>query len=94
MANMAIPMAATLENEPKKMGRRSSIAMMAGIGRPKKEDKVEAAATAATTKKPSADRDRHRQGTLLDRVGASSGDARCAGRSGTGSSYSDRILSK
>jgi hypothetical protein len=90
MANMAIPMAATLENEPKKMGRRGSIAMMAGIGRPKKEEKVEAATTA---KKPSADRDRHRQGTLLDRVGASSGDAR-AGRSGTGSSYSDRILSK
>lgn len=90
ITNMAIPMAAP--DEPKRTNRRGSIAMLSSIGRSK--PKVEHAAPEAAAKKPGADRDRHRQGTLLDRVGASSGDARNAGRSGAASSYSDRILSK
>jgi hypothetical protein len=88
MSNMAIPMAAI--EEPKKgTNRRGSIAML-GMGfNSKKEEK---AAPEVAAKKPGADRDRHRQGTLLDRVGASSGD-RGSGRSGT-ASYSDRVMSK
>lgn len=89
MANLAIPMA--MREEPKKaggMGRRGSIAMLTGMGRSnKKEEKVPDVAA----KKPSADRDRHRQGTLMDRVGASGASN---SRSGASSSYSDRIMSK
>jgi hypothetical protein len=87
MTNMAIPM--TASEEPKKSGRRGSIAMLSGMGRNK--PKVDVPEAAAAIKKPGADRDRHRQGTLMDRVGASD---RGGSRSGVASSYSDRILSK
>jgi hypothetical protein len=86
ISNMAIPM--MIPEETKRTNRRGSIAMLGNIGRKaSKEPEVTA------TKKPTADRDRQRQGTLLDRVGASSGDGRGSNRSGT-TSYSDRIMSK
>ena len=89
ISNMAIPM--TLSDEPKRTNRRGSIAMLGNIGRTKAPKEAEPSA-----KKPAADRDRQRQrqGNLLDRVGAStSNDGRGTSRAGT-TSYSDRILSK
>ena len=85
ISNMAIPLA-TREEPPKRKNRRGS--MFGAISRnvsSTKEPEPE------KTKKPGADRDRRRQGTLLDRVGA--GEAR-GNRNGPSSAYSDRILSK
>lgn len=84
ISNMAIPMAA--EEAPKKTrGRRGSI--IGGIGRKKSVDKLE---PTEPTKK-GKDRDRRRQGTLLDRVGSND---RASSRSGPAGSYSDRILQR
>lgn len=86
ISNIAIPMA-TPEEAPKRKNRRGSMfgAISRNVGSSKSEPEPE------KNKKPGADRDRRRQGTLLDRVGA--GDAR-GSRNGPMSSYSDRILSK
>lgn len=85
ISNIAIPMAAQ-EEAPKRKGRRGS--MFGAISRnvsSTKEPEPE------KTKKPGADRDRRRQGTLLDRVGSRESTR---SRSGPASSYSDRIVSK
>ena len=88
ISNIAIPMAD--QDAPKRKNRRGS--MFGAISRnviPSSTKEIEAP---DKTKKPGADRDRRRQGTLLDRVGAGS-DAR-GSRSGPSTSYSDRIMSK
>lgn len=85
--NIAIPMAAEEPRKPR--ARRSSLMGAMGAmglgGDAKKEQDLK------DQKKPGQDRDRRRQGTLMDRVGA--GD-RERGSRGGGTSYSDRILSK
>jgi hypothetical protein len=85
ISNIAIPMANMEEKKPK--ARRASL--IGGIGgmRSKSKDNLE---VNNDIKKKGADRDRRRQGTLMDRVGVE----RPTNRTGVSSSYSDRILQK
>jgi hypothetical protein len=87
--NIAIPMAA---DEPARKGRARRASLMGAMGAMGfgGDDKKEAESK-DQSKKPGQDRDRRRQGTLMDRVGA--GDRERSSRAG-GMSYSDRILSK
>ena len=88
ISNIAIPM--TDQDAPKRKNRRGS--MFGAISRNVIPSNAKEPEQPDKTKKPGADRDRRRQGTLLDRVGAGA-DAR-GGRSGPSASYSDRIVSK
>jgi hypothetical protein len=88
ISNIAIPMAD--QDAPKRKNRRGS--MFGAISRNVIPSNAKEPEQPEKTKKPGADRDRRRQGTLLDRVGAGA-DAR-SGRSGASTSYSDRIMSK
>jgi hypothetical protein len=85
ISNIAIPMA-NME-EKKQKARRASLIGGIGAMRSKSKDNLE---VNNDIKKKGADRDRRRQGTLMDRVGVE----RPTQRSGVSSSYSDRILQK
>jgi hypothetical protein len=85
VTNIAIPMAENTHDKPRQ--RRASL--LGNITRSSK-DKQPGAAEPAQEKK-GADRDRRRQGTLMDRVGAAPSSS---SRSTAGRSYSDRIMSK
>lgn len=63
-SNIAIPMAAQMEEKKQPRARRGSMLGLGGFEKPAKEPERK-------QKKPGVDRDRRRQGTLMDRVGAS-----------------------
>jgi hypothetical protein len=88
-ANIAIPMA-DQEPQRKHRGRRGS--MLGALALNKGRTKEAETAQVENKKASVQDRDRRRQGTLMDRVGSSSAAA-SSGRAG-GSSYSDRIMSR
>jgi hypothetical protein len=88
--NIAIPMAAEEPMVRKGRARRASLMGAMGAMGFGGDDKKEAESK-DQGKKPGQDRDRRRQGTLMDRVGA--GDRERSSRGG-GPSYSDRVLSK
>lgn len=86
--NIAIPMAADEPRKPQRARRASLMGAMGAMGFAGENKKEQ---ESKEQKKPGQDRDRRRQGTLMDRVGAGDRDR---GSRGGGTSYSSRVLSK